>query len=140
MPNWTLKLDEAGSPVLQEGKPVYVDADLDEPVETAFDVNQLHGKILSLGRESKTHREKYKNTTTELGQLKELFGEVDDVAEWKTKAEEALKTVQNLKDQDFVKADRVEKLKREMSESFSEKEKRLQKALSDRESDRKSVV
>ena len=47
-----------------------------------------------------------------------LFGEVEDLPEWKKKADAALVTVENFNDKDWMKADKVEKLKTEMKDSY----------------------
>lgn len=111
---WELKVDEGGAPVLQDGKPVYVDPDGKEFVA---DVPVMHGKILDLGKESKRHREAAEAAEARF----KIFKDIEDLDEWKKSADEALEHVANFKEQDWLKADKVAKLKKEMTDAFDEK-------------------
>jgi len=118
---WTLKTDENGLTAVQDGKPVYVDENGDE---AAFDVNQLHAKVLSLGRENKTRREKAEDANRKLDETLALFEGVEDLPAWRAEALAALETVRNLGDEELVRADKVEALKKSMAESFDDKAKK----------------
>lgn len=52
---WKLKIDANGNVVLQDGKPVYIDADGKEHV---FDIAANQAKINGLNAEAKSHRER----------------------------------------------------------------------------------
>lgn len=77
-----LKVDENGTTVLQEGKPVYV---YDDGKEISVDAEQLFAKIAELNNESKRHRlkareleEKYaKVADLDLDELFRLKSEID---------------------------------------------------------------
>lgn len=105
-----LKLNADGVVEVQEGKPVYLDAD---GKELAADVPAMYQKIIDLGKENKTHREKHEGQAETL----KLFDGIEDLAEWKGNADKALETVANLNDKDWMKAEKVESLKRQMKEA-----------------------
>jgi hypothetical protein len=113
-----LKTDpETKMPVMTEqGAFVYVDAD-DNGKELPLDPIQMYGKIANLGKENQGHREKIKTMT---GKLSFLDG-IEDIEDWKKKADEALVKVENWKDADYVKAEKVQKLKDEITSAYEDK-------------------
>lgn len=112
---WKIKLTEdGGTPVIDGVKVVFIDPD---EKEIPLDPPAMYGKIISLNKENKTLREGNEATKSVLN----LFEGVDDIPEWKKKADEALTTVENFNEKDWLKADKVEKLKTEMSTSYEQK-------------------
>lgn len=130
---WKLKTNEDGNPVLEEGKPVYIDPD---GKEIALDPPGMYTKIIDLGKEAKTHRESAEGLSTKMA----LFEGIEDLVEYKTKADEALETVANFNDKDWMKADKVEKLKSDMKSSYEEKETNLRKGFSLKEEEYQGVL
>lgn len=111
---WKVKTSDEGVPVIEGNKITFIDPD---GKEVALDPPSMYGKIIVLNKENKTHREnveKYKGTV-------DLFDGIEDVPAWKQKADEALVTVENFNDKDWMKADKVEKLKSEMASSYDQK-------------------
>lgn len=130
---YKLKLDGDGHVVLQDGKPVYVDADgNDVPV----DVPSLYQKVLDLGKENKGHREKNKELTGTLS----IFEGIEDLADYKTRADSALETVANFNEKDWLKADKVETLKRQMKDAHEAEVKGLKEALITKDSESAEIV
>lgn len=101
-----LKLDENGNVVVQDGKPVYV---YEDGKEVAFDASNTLETIKRLNREAQGHREAKEELE---GKLK-AFGDLDP-----NKANEALKTLQNLDSKKLVDAGEIERLKAELGESY----------------------
>lgn len=112
---WKLKVsdDDAKTPVFQDGKPVYLDPD---GKEVALDPISMYSKIIELGKEAKTHRESSEGHVKTL----KLFEGIEDLADWKTKADEAITTVENFNDKDWMKAEKVDKLKADMKSAYDE--------------------
>lgn len=110
---WKLKVDEESKlPVFSEdGKPVYFDPD---GKELALDPVSMYQKIIDLGAENKKHREEKSSLKETVG----LFEGIEDISEWKTKADEALEKVANFNDKDWLAADKVEKLKADIKDSY----------------------
>lgn len=125
---WKLKTTDDGNAVLKDGLPLFVD---DNGSENAIDPNQLHGKILDLNSESKKRREENKALREKLT----LFEGVEDLAAYRQQADEAIKTVQNLKDKDLVKAGEVDKLKSDMKLGFEDQMKKLKEQFGQRENE-----
>ena len=126
---WKLKVTEEGAAVLNDnGLPVFTD---DDGTDTAFDPNQMHNKILDLNSESKKRREENKTLKDQLA----AFEGIDDLAQYREAADTALKTVQNLKDKDLVKAGEIDKLKSEMRSGFEEKEAKMKQQFAERETE-----
>src|SRR5690348_16625023 len=94
-----LKLDENGSVVLNEGKPVYVHAD---GKEIAFDAHAAVQKIGQLTTEAKTHREAKEAVEAKFSKIPSDFDF--------ERATKALAIVQNLDDKKLVDAGEVDKL------------------------------
>lgn len=90
---WKLKTDAQGNAVLQDGKPVYIDADGKEHV---FDIAANQAKINGLNSESRTHRERAEAAE---GKLKSFEGITDPAAALK-----AMQTVAGLNEKDLIKA------------------------------------
>ena len=110
---WTLKKDDDGGVVYDGEKPVYLDPD---GKELSLDPPQMYMKIIDLGKESKGHRERADG----LGAQVKLFEGIEDLEAWKIEADKALETLVNFNEKDWLKADKVEKLKKEMKEAYEE--------------------
>jgi len=119
---WKVKKDGEGGIVYDGEKPVYIDPD---GKELALDPPQMYGKIIDLGKESKGHRERADAATTTL----KLFEGIDDLSAWKTEADGALETVKNFNEKDWLKADKVEKLKKDMKDAYEDQETTLKKGF-----------
>jgi len=119
---WKLKKDDDGGIVYDGEKPVYIDP---EGKELSLDPPQMYGKIIDLGKESKGHRERADAATTTLI----LFEGIEDLPAWKTEADSALETVKNFNEKDWLKADKVEKLKKDMKDAYEEQEATLKKGF-----------
>lgn len=131
---WTLKLDENNQVVVQDGKPVFTDKDgKDIPI----DVPQMYQKILDLGKESKKHRETAEAAITERKTALSLFEGIEDLKEWKTKADEAMAAVANFNEKDWLKADKVDSMKRQMKEAHEDEKRQLAAAF---EKDKSSLA
>lgn len=111
---WKIKTNEDGTPIIDGSKIHFIAPD---GKELPLDPPQMYQKIIDLGKESKTHREAFENVKPVLS----LFEGLEDVPEWKKKADEALVTVKNFNDKDWMKADKVDQLKKEMSDSYEAK-------------------
>ena len=119
---WKLKKDDDGGVVYDGEKPVYIDPD---GKELSLDPPQMYGKIIDLGKESKTHRER----ADALDVTVKLFEGIEDVSTWKVDADEALETLKNFNEKDWLKADKVEHLKKEMKDAYEEQETTLKKGF-----------
>ena len=108
-----LKTDENGNAVVVEGKIIYVDEDNDGK-EYPLDPPQLYSKVADLGKENKKRREKI----AEVEAKYLAFADIEDVEEWKKSADEAIATVANFNDKDFLEAGKVEKMKSEMKDAY----------------------
>lgn len=110
-----LKLDDKGAPVITEDqKIVYVD---DDGKDLPLDPAGMYDKITSLGVQNKKDRTNF----TELRDKYAPFSTIEDLTEWKEKADAALVTVENFNDKDWMKADKVDKLKADMKDSYEGK-------------------
>ena len=108
---WKLKLDENGNVVVQDGKPVYIkEIEGGEAEEMVFDAPDALSKIAALNNEAKEHRLAKEEALEKL----KAFKSITDPA----KALEALKTIQNLEDEELVKAEKVEELKKQLGEIY----------------------
>lgn len=112
-----LKKDqESGAPVVtEEGKIIYID-DKDNS-EIPLDPVAMYDKIGVLGQENQKHRTRYQTAESSL----KIFEGIEDLEDWKSKADKALETVENFNDKDWMKADKVEKLKKDITEGFQQK-------------------
>lgn len=111
---WKQKVDDDNNPVFEDNKPVYIDPDGNE---LALDPPALYQKVTSLGKENKTHREKYQS----LQDSYKMFDGIEDINEWYEKASTAMETVENFNDKDYMKASKVEELKSKIKSDFEEK-------------------
>lgn len=112
-----LKLDANGNVVVQDGKPVYVDAD---GKDVAYDAPAMHSKIIELGKESQKHRETADAATVKL----KAFEAIPDVA----LAVKALDIVKNLDDKKLIEAGEVENIKAAAKKASEDKVIALEKA------------
>lgn len=103
-------LDDKGNVVLRNGHPVYVK---DDGTEVEHDLVKTIGTISRLAGEAKTHREAKETAETKLN----AFVGIEDPK----KALEALETVKNLKDKDFVSAGEVQKVRDEVTRALNAK-------------------
>lgn len=137
----SLKLDDDGNVVVDDGKPVYVDQD---GKDIAIDATSLYAKIAELGTEAKTHRKGKSTLKAELEKVTSLFEGIDDLEAWKLQAEKNAELVANFNDKDLVDAKKVEQIKKAQNEaheedkrnilkSFSLKEEEFQKELRDKD-------
>ena len=112
---WQLKLDpETNAPIINDGKILYVDPDGND---LPLDPPAMYQKIGELGKLNKKDREKYQEMRDRFAPL----AEIEDIADWKTKAEKAMEAVQNFNDKDWMAASKVEALKNDMRESYEAK-------------------
>jgi Txe/YoeB family toxin of Txe-Axe toxin-antitoxin module len=113
---WKIKTDgESNSPVFDEqGRPVYIDP---EGKELPLDPPAMYQKINRLGAENQKHR----SNLEEANQKLQLFKDIDDIAAWREEATKALETVANFNDKDWMKAEKVEKLKKDMADAYEKK-------------------
>ena len=103
-----LKLDENGNVVVQEGMPVYVDADgKDYP----FDMSKNMMRIKDLNQEQKTRRER----NEELEEKLKIFDGIDP-----EEAKKALETVAQLEDSQLMDAKKVKELEDKLKERLAE--------------------
>lgn len=110
-----LKTDASGNAVLQDGKPVYVDA---KGEELALDAADLYGQVKRLTGENRDHRKAKEDAETKLAQ----FTGIEDPKA----AREALATVASLEGK--TKAD-IEKVRAEVSKSYETKLAEMQTKL-----------
>ena len=138
---WLLKIDEESKlPSFQQpekegdlARPIYISP---EGKEVALDPVGMYGKILEMGKTEKELRGNHKRLE---GQL-QLFADIEDVAVWKEEADKALTTVANFNDKDWMKAEKVEKLKEDMNVAHSKKLKEVQESFSLKEGDFTSTI
>lgn len=128
MSKWKMKLNpETNSPIIdEENRIIYVDP---EGKELGLNPPAMFEKIHELGRENQKHRTKFDQLKAKL----DIFNGVEDLAEWKQKADEALATLANFNDKDYLKAEKVEKLKQEITSAYEEKLKRAGISYSEKE-------
>lgn len=132
-----LLLDDDGHVVVRNGMPVYVN---DDNKEIEVDVPRLFSKITDLNGENKTHREKNEELTQKIS----VFDGVEDLAEYRKTADDAITKVKNFSDKDLVEAGKVEEIRSAMTEahkkeidkismSYSKKEESYQETISSQE-------
>ena len=107
-----IALEEDGktAKLSEDGKPIFLD---DKDNEVPVDVPSMYQKIIDLGKENKTHRE----AATTLKESFAIFDDIEDIAAWKAEADKALETVANFNEKDWLKAEKVESMKRQMKEA-----------------------
>ena len=101
-----LKLDDSGTVVVSDGKPVYI---FDNGKEVAFDAKSTTDKIQNLTREVDT----LKSSNGELTANAEIFKGLDIEQVHKDR-----EIVQNLSDKKLIDAGEVERVKAQMAEVF----------------------
>lgn len=112
-----LKLNDDGYAfVSDDGHPVYLLGEGDKPEEQAVDVPALYVKVPDLTKEAT----KYRKQRNEVRDSLKLFEGIDDIGDWKTKADTAIETVQNLGDKELVDAGKVEQIKSAMKDAHAQ--------------------
>lgn len=112
-----LKLNDDGFAfVSEDGHPVYLMGEGDSPEEQTVDVPALYAKVPDLTKEAT----KYRKQRNEVRDSLKLFEGVEDLPDWKGKADKALETVQNLKDKELVDAGKVEQIKSAMKDAHAQ--------------------
>lgn len=93
---WTLKQDDNGNAILQDGLPVYVKPD---GTEVPYDVSKAQTSIHELGRENQSWREKYQSANEIASKYKDLDYE---------EVQKALETVSKLDNKQILEASEYE--------------------------------
>jgi len=130
---WELKLVDDVPQLSDDGKPIYIDP---EGKEVALDAPQMYDKIINLGKENKKRREAAETAQNAL----KLFDGIEDLEAWHKEATKAMETVKNFNDKEWLQADKVEKMKKEMKESYEDKENQLKKSFGMREEEFNGVL
>lgn len=130
---WKLKVDEDGHVLVEDGKPIWIDGD---GKDVAYDVPSMYQKIIDLGKESKTHRE----TNATLQESMKLFEGIEDVPAWHKEATKALETVKNFNEKDWLKADKVDKLKADMKIAYDDQVRQIKDSFTEKESSHVQIV
>lgn len=104
-----LKLDDKGSVVLQDGKPVFV---ADDGKEIVFDYDTTLSTISRLNGEAKQHREAKEAFEAKL----KTFDGIEDAEG----ARKALETVKNLDDKKLIDAGEVKRIKDEAKKAYED--------------------
>lgn len=108
---WTLKQDENGNAILQDGLPVYVKPD---GTEVPYDVNKAQKTIHDLGRENQSWREKYQSANEIASKYKDLDYE---------EVQKALKIAEGLDSKQILEAgeyeQRIAAVKRPLEEQLA---------------------
>jgi hypothetical protein len=133
--SWKLKIDEkTGAPVVTEdGKIVYINPDGDE---LPLDPPAMYEKISTMGKDNQKDRDKYR----ELRAKYSAFDNIDDIDAWREEAEKAIATVTNFNDKDYLKAEKVEKIKADMNAAWEEKMKAKDQSIAEKEKAAAEVV
>lgn len=109
-----LALDGDGKvKVTEDGKPLYLDKD---EKEVPVDAPQMYQKIIDLGKENKRFREAGDTLKSKF----KVFEEIEDVEKWHAEAAKAIETVENFKEKDWLKAEKVESMKRQMKDAHEQ--------------------
>lgn len=133
----SLKLDDKGNVVVEDGKPVYTDKDGND---VALDATALYVKIAELSTEAKNHRTSKSALKTELDDIRKLFDGVEDLAEWKKQADKNAVTVENFSQKDLVEAKKVDEIKKAQQEAFDAEKDNLLKSFSEKEGEFQSTL
>jgi hypothetical protein len=114
--SWKLKVDEeTKAPVINDdGKIVYINPDGEE---LPLDPPAMYEKISAMGKANQKDREKF----TALRDKFSIFESIEDIVKWKEEADAAITTVANFNEKDWLKADKVDALKKEMNAAYEEK-------------------
>lgn len=132
--SWKVKTDDNGTVVLKDGIPVWVNEE--DGRESAVDVGELHGKLLTKGREAQGYQK-------ELKALKERYAAVDgidDLTQFVSDATKARETVAALEEKDLRKAETVEKIKNDMRTQLSEREQKLRTEYDEKLKERDATI
>jgi hypothetical protein len=105
---WTLKLDENGNVVMNNGKPVFVD---ENGKDVVFDVNETRNTITRLNGEAQAHRTRAEKAEKDL----KVFEGIDPTA-----ARTAIDTVANLDAKKLIDAGQAETVKNEAIKAVNE--------------------
>jgi hypothetical protein len=120
------KRDENGQLVMDDsGNPVRVGTD---GKEYAFSDDVLDSTLQNLetaNAEAAKRKQKLRDLE---GKLKPIE-DIEDLQKWRKEADEAMKTVQNLKDEDLIKSSEVENFKKQLTDSYEQKIQELQGQL-----------
>lgn len=127
--------EENNTPILDEkGRIAYVD-DTDGK-ELFLDPISMYSKISDLNKENQNHRKKNEEIVSKF----KIFESIEDVEKWKEEADKALSTIANFNDKDWMKAEKVEQLKREMAAAYEDKIKAAGNAYGEKEKAYKDIV
>lgn len=124
--------DEEGNLRTQEvdGKPVPMWQKDENANPAPFDADKAISKISALNDESKSWREKLETTQEQMKVLDNVkLGEEEKLEDWIKKAQEAIQTVANFKESDFVKAEEVEKIKKSVADVKDKEANALKESL-----------
>ncbi|MGD9156794.1 MAG: hypothetical protein PVG39_00170 [Desulfobacteraceae bacterium] len=124
---WKLKTDPENNdaPVIDDqGRIVYIDPD---GKELPLDPPQMYNKISELGKENQTHRTKHEEVVKKF----EAFKDIEDIAKWKEEADKALEAVANFNDKDWMKAEKVDSMKKQITDAYEQKLKDKDKGIGD---------
>jgi len=111
---WKIKTGEDGAPAIDGTKVVFIAPD---GKDLPLDPPAMYTKIAELNSENKKRREAAEGLQATV----DLFEGIEDIPAWKKQADEAIETVTNFNDKDWMKAEKVEKLKADMKDSYNEK-------------------
>lgn len=132
--DWKIKTDpETKAPVMDGSKIVYIDP---EGKELPLDPVAMYVKIGDLGKENQRHRE----AKTAVEEKFSIFSGIDDIVKWKEDADKAIATVANFNDKDWMKAEKVDQLKREMGDAYENKLKQAQTSFGEKETALNAVI
>jgi len=135
-----MKLDaETNAPVITDDKKIvyYDDQDPDKK-DLPLDPAGMYVKIGELGKQNKKDRDNYRDLRDTYKIFENI--EADKLSEWKENADKALATVENFNDKDWMKADKVDKLKADMKESYDAKLAAKDQVLNERDNAHLEVV
>lgn len=110
--------EETKQPIITEDqKIIYYDDQDPEKKDLPLDPAAMYDKIGDLGKQNKKDRDLYRGLRD---QMKPFEG-IENLEEWKKEADNAIETVGNFNDKDWMKAEKVEKLKSDMRDSYEAK-------------------
>jgi|GEM_PF-1413352 len=118
------KLDEAGQVIIQDGNPVFTHPDgREEP----FNGDSALIRLGELKNEAKTHRQKYSELKKKVQPILDA-SDIEDVGEFLTEAQEAMKLVKSYKEKGSPSAEEIERIKQGVAELFEGRIKEKDKA------------
>lgn len=126
--SWKLKInEETKAPVVtDEGKIIYINPDGEE---LPLDPPMMYEKIQTMGKDNQKDREKYRAMRDKFS----IFDSIEDIVKWKEEAETALQTVANFNEKDFLKADKVEQLKKDINSAWEDKIRQKEQAQAEKD-------